>query len=143
VRGHRNSWKAGVLLIFSILALASFRCSSAQRPAQSKPAVKRIPADRACAGFLKDYRVEMELVDSRTGERIAAMVDRTNLGAHAEVGARNFSRVEKFADAREALDEWASRVRTFLDSDHELRGEDAERADKSYRPYYGFEETKL
>jgi hypothetical protein len=79
--------------------------------------------------------VEMELVDSKTGERIAAMVDKTTLGAGAEVGAANFSRVEKFAAARDAFDEWASRVRTFLDAEHELKGEDAERADRSYRPY--------
>lgn len=79
--------------------------------------------------------VEMELVDSKTGERIAAMVDKTNLGAGAEVGAANFSRVEKFAAAREAFDEWASRVRIFLDSEHELKGEDAQRADRSYQPY--------
>jgi len=79
--------------------------------------------------------VEMELVDSETGERIAAMVDRANLGAGAEVGAENFSRLEKFAAARDAFDEWASRVREFLDSAHELSGEDAERADKAYQPY--------
>jgi hypothetical protein len=79
--------------------------------------------------------VEMELVDSETGERIAAMVDRANLGAGAEVGAENFSRMEKFAAAKEAFDEWASRVREFLDSAHELTGEDADRADKSYQPY--------
>jgi hypothetical protein len=79
--------------------------------------------------------VEMELVDSETGERIAAMVDRTQLGAGAEVGAESFSRLEKFAAAREALDEWASRVRTFLDAAHELTGEDAARADKAYQPY--------
>jgi hypothetical protein len=79
--------------------------------------------------------VEMELVDSETGERIAAMVDRTNLGAGAEVGAEHFSRLEKFAAAREAFDEWASRVRLFLDSAHELAGEDAARADKAYQPY--------
>jgi hypothetical protein len=85
--------------------------------------------------------VEMELVDSKTGERIAAMVDKATLGAGAEVGGRDFSRVEKFAAAREALDEWASRVRTFLDSEHELQGEDAERADRSYRPY-GSEESR-
>ena len=79
--------------------------------------------------------VEMELVDSVTGERIAAMVDRTNLGAGAEVGAVNFSRVEKFAAAKEAFDEWASRLREFLDSAHELTGADAERAVKAYQPY--------
>jgi len=79
--------------------------------------------------------VEMELVDSETGERIAAAVDRANLGAGAEIGAVNFSREEKFAAARDAFDEWASRLRAFLDSAHELKGEDIERADKSYKPY--------
>jgi hypothetical protein len=80
-------------------------------------------------------RVEMELVDSETGDRIAAMVDKTSLGAGAEVGAQYFSRVERFAAAREAFDEWASRVRQFLDSAHELTGTDAERANKAYKPY--------
>ncbi len=79
--------------------------------------------------------VELELVDSQTGERIAAMVDRAKLGAGAEVGAEQFSRLEKFAAAKEALNEWASRVRIFLDSAHELKGEDAARADKAYQPY--------
>jgi hypothetical protein len=86
--------------------------------------------------------VEMELVDSKTGERIAAMVDKANLGAGAEVGSREFSRGEKFAAAREALDEWASRLRTFLDAEHELEGEDAERADRAYHPY-GAEQSRL
>jgi hypothetical protein len=80
-------------------------------------------------------RVEMELVDSETGERIAAMVDKSNLGAGAEVGAEYFSRVERFAAAREAFDQWAGRVREFLDSAHTLTGQDAERADKAYKPY--------
>jgi len=79
--------------------------------------------------------VEMELLDSETGERIAAMVDRTNLGTGAEVGAEYFSRHQRFAAAKEAFDEWASRVRQFLDSAHELTGQDAERADKAYQPY--------
>ena len=79
--------------------------------------------------------VEMELVDSETGERIAAMVDRTNLGAGAEVGAEYFPRHQRFGVAREAFDEWASRVRQFLDSAHTLTGKDAERVDKAYQPY--------
>jgi hypothetical protein len=80
-------------------------------------------------------RVEMELVDSQTGERIAAMVDNANLGEGAEVGAMQFSRVEKFAAARDAFDEWAARVREFLDAEHELGEQDAQRADQSYQPY--------
>jgi hypothetical protein len=77
----------------------------------------------------------MELVDSQTGDRIAAAVDKTNLGAGAEIGAVNFSRDEKFAAAKEAFDEWAGRLRAFLDSAHELKGEDLDRAEKSYKPY--------
>ena len=79
--------------------------------------------------------VEMELVDSESGEQIAAMVDRENLGAGAEIGPVPFSRQEKYAAAREAFDGWAHRVRGFLDSAHELSGADAKRADKSYQPY--------
>jgi hypothetical protein len=85
--------------------------------------------------------VEMELVDSETGEQIAAMVDRENLGSGAEIGAVNFSKQEKYAAAREAFDGWAQRVREFLNSAHELSAEDAKRADQSYRPY-GEEEAK-
>jgi hypothetical protein len=79
--------------------------------------------------------VEMELVDSETGEQIAAMVDRENLGAGAEIGAAHFSRHEKWRAAQEAFDGWARRVRDFLDSAHELSPEDAKKADQSYRPY--------
>jgi hypothetical protein len=79
--------------------------------------------------------VEMELEDSDTGEQIAAMVDRENLGAGAEIGSPNFSRLEKWAAAYEAFDGWARHVRDFLDSAHELSAEDAKRADQSYQPY--------
>jgi hypothetical protein len=79
--------------------------------------------------------VEIELVDSVTGEQIAAVVDREPLGANAQVGAANISRHDKSAAARAAFDEWASRVRTFLNRALELKGKDAERADQSYQPY--------
>jgi hypothetical protein len=79
--------------------------------------------------------VEMELLDSETGEQIAALVDRENLGDGAEVGSAKFSRYERFMAARQAFDGWAGRVRQFLDSAHELSGDDAARADKSYQPY--------
>jgi len=79
--------------------------------------------------------VEMEMIDSVTGEQIAAAVDRQNLGAGAVVGSENFSRDEKFAAAKEAFDGWAQRLRDFLDTEHELSKEDAERADAGYRPY--------
>ena len=84
---------------------------------------------------LEKVAVEMELVDSVTGDRIAAMVDHQKLGAGAEVGTEQFSREARFSQARDALDLWARRVRTFLDGEHELTGEDAERADKAYKPY--------
>jgi hypothetical protein len=79
--------------------------------------------------------VEMEMVDSVTGEQIAAAIDRQTLGAGAVVGSENFSRDEKFAAAKDAFDGWALRLRNFLDSAHELSKADADRADASYRPY--------
>jgi Protein of unknown function (DUF3313) len=97
------------------------------------PAETSKPLERAVN--IGKVGVEMELIDSQTGDRIAAMVDKSNLGAGAEVGAVNFSRMQKFAAAKEAFDEWASRVRQFLDAEHELTGEDAARADKAYQPY--------
>jgi len=81
--------------------------------------------------------VEMELLDSETGEQIAAAVDREPLGSGSEVGSAEFTREERFRAAREAFDGWASRLREFLDSEHELSKEDADRADKSYRSYSG------
>jgi hypothetical protein len=47
--------------------------------------------------------IEMKLVDSETGEQIAAMVDRENLGAGAEIGSVHFSRQKKWAAAYELL----------------------------------------
>jgi hypothetical protein len=79
--------------------------------------------------------VEVELVDSETGEQIAAAVDRQNLGEGAVVGSANFSREEKFRSATQAFDGWAARLRAFLDAAHELSPEDRTRADQSYRPY--------
>ena len=79
--------------------------------------------------------VEMEIVDSVTGEQIAAAVDRENLGSGSVVGAANFSQEEKYAAAKEAFDGWATRLRDFLDSAMELSPADAQRADESYQPY--------
>jgi hypothetical protein len=79
--------------------------------------------------------VEMEMVDSVTGEQIAAAVDRQSLGTGAVVGSESFSREERFAAAKEAFDGWAKRLREFLDSANELSKEDADRAAASYRPY--------
>jgi len=79
--------------------------------------------------------VEMELVDSETGERIAAAVDRANLAEGAEIDGMNITRDEKFRAARDAFDEWALRLRAFLDSAHEIKGADLERVEKSYEPY--------
>jgi hypothetical protein len=79
--------------------------------------------------------VEMEMVDSVTGEQIVAAVDRQDLGAGAVVGAANFSQEEKFDAARMAFNGWATRLRDFLDSAMELSPADAQRADESYEPY--------
>jgi Protein of unknown function (DUF3313) len=79
--------------------------------------------------------VEIELVDSVTGEQIAAAVDRQTLGAGAVVGTASFSKEEKYDAARDAFDGWAMRLRDFLDSAMELSPTDAQRADESYQPY--------
>ena len=84
---------------------------------------------------ISKVRVEMEMVDSVTGEQIAAAVDTQNLGAGAEVGSETFTREEKFAAAKEAFDGWAARLRENLDAAHELSQKDQQRADESYRPY--------
>jgi hypothetical protein len=101
------------------------------------------PADRPAhegdvieqAANINKVGVEIELIDSETGEQIAAMVDREPLGVGAQVSAANIARHEKSVAARAAFDEWASRVRMFLNRAHELTGEDAARADRSYQPY--------
>ena len=84
--------------------------------------------------------VEMELVDSETGEQIAAAVDRQNLGDGASIASANFSRDEKYRAAVQALDGWAARLRAFLDSAHELSAEEGAEADQAYHPY-GAEES--
>ena len=51
------------------------------------------PLERAIV--LEKVSVEMELVDSESGERIAAAVDKSTLGAGADVGSEHFSRIEQ------------------------------------------------
>jgi len=48
--------------------------------------------------------VEIEFVDSETGQQIAAAVDRQNLGEGAMVSSVNFSREERFRAATQAFD---------------------------------------
>jgi len=79
--------------------------------------------------------VEMEMVDSVTGEQIAAVVDRQSLGAGAVIGSVSFSHDEKYAAANEALDGWAERLRDFLDLAAELSQQERQRADESYQPF--------
>jgi hypothetical protein len=98
-----------------------------------QPGMTSKPLERAIV--LEKVSVEVELVDSETQERIAAAVDKATLGAGADVGSENFSRLDRFNEAKTAFDQWAARVREFLDSEHELTGEDAERAERSYQPY--------
>jgi hypothetical protein len=79
--------------------------------------------------------VEMELVDSETGEQIAAAVDEQPLGEGAMIGSTNFSREEKFRAATQAFDGWAARLRAFLDSASELSKEDVDRVEATNFPY--------
>ena len=123
-------YEKGPLVLRLRSALVGVDAGSEVKPDGAAPetAVKR-------ALNINKVAVEMELVDSQTNEQIAAMVDRANLGAGAEATSSHTPREEKFRKAREAFDEWASRVRQFLDSEYEIVGNDAERVDKAYRPY--------
>ena len=95
--------------------------AAADKPADANEAIDT-------AANIGKVGVEIELVDSVTGEQIAAVVDREPLGDGAEIGSVSFSKQERWAAAREAFDEWAHRVRFFLDASHELSPEDAKRA---------------
>jgi hypothetical protein len=79
--------------------------------------------------------VEMEMVDSVTGEQIAAVVDRQTLGAGAVIGSVSFSHDDRYAAASAALDGWAERLRDFLNQTEELSQQDQQRADASYHPF--------
>jgi hypothetical protein len=102
--------------------------AAADKPAQAEDAIEH-------SVNIGKVGVEIEFIDSETGEQIAAMVDREPLGEGAEVGSAAISRHEKSVAARAAFDEWASRVRTFLNRAHDIEGEDAERVQRSYEPY--------
>jgi hypothetical protein len=86
--------------------------------------------------------VEMELVDSETGQQVAAAVDRENLGDGASIASTTFSREEKYRAATEAFDGWASRLRQFLDSAHELSSEDVARIEQTNFPYVPSRDSK-
>jgi len=79
--------------------------------------------------------VEMELVDSETGEQIAAAVDKQNLGEATAIGSVHFSRDEKYREAVRAFNGWAARLRDFLDSAHELSDEDVARNEANQQAY--------
>jgi len=81
--------------------------------------------------------IEAELVDSETGEQIAAAVDREKLGEGASIGSAEFTHEQKYRAAVQAFDGWAARLRNFLDDAQELSAEDAAKADRSYKPYGG------
>jgi len=102
---------------------------------------QQLPADQKDANTLERalnigrVAVEVELVDSETGEQIAAAVDRQNLGEGATVGSATFSREEKFRAATQAFDGWAFRLRRFLDSANELSKDDIDRVEATNFPY--------
>jgi hypothetical protein len=102
--------------------------AAADKPSEAEEAIEH-------SANISKVGVEIEFVDSESGEQIAAMVDREPLGEGAEVGSTRISRHEKSLAARAAFDEWAARVRLFLNRAHEIEGEDAERAVGSYQPY--------
>jgi hypothetical protein len=104
----------------------------AEAPAE-KAGPEAEPLDHAAR--IGNVRIEFEVVDSQTGEVVAAAVDRAALGKDAEVAAFRFERVQKSLAAKEAFDEWAGRVREFLDSEYEIADSDRQRVVDAYTPY--------
>jgi hypothetical protein len=79
--------------------------------------------------------VEIEFVDSETGQQIAAAVDRKTLGEGTSMSSVDFTREEKFRAATQAFDGWAKRLRDFLDSAQELSQADIARNERTNFPY--------
>ncbi len=104
------------------------KIADADKPADANEAIET-------AANIGKVGVEFELLDSVTGEQIVAAVDKEPLGDGAEIAAGNISRHEKSLAARQAFDEWASRLRAFLNQAQELKGEDIKKAEDSYQPY--------
>jgi hypothetical protein len=100
-----------------------------------RTAIVGVDLGKADALDIGKVGVEMEMVDSETGQQIAAAVDRQNLGEGAEVGSATFTREEKFRAATQAIDGWAQRLRAFLDSAHERSAEEVAHIEDSNFPY--------
>ena len=67
--------------------------------------------------------MEAELLDSETGERIAAIVDKKKLGRGIPViSVFDFSRYSEFGAAKDAFDQWAKWLRGALDTAHSAKG---------------------
>lgn len=118
----------GPLVLRLRSAIVGVDTGSEVAASEGQPATKAVNISKAI--------VEIELVDSVTGEVIAAALDKESPG-EGEMAAGSMTRDEKFAAAKVAMDAWASRVRAFLNAAHELSPEDAAKADKSYKPYGG------
>jgi len=86
--------------------------------------------------------IEVELVDSETGDQIASAVDRQNLGDGALIGSATFSREERFRAATDAFDGWAFRIREFLNAAHELSSEEIARVEATNQPYGADSDSK-
>lgn len=71
-------------------------------------------------------RVEIELLDSETGQQIAALVDTENLASRVGIDAPNLTRQEKWAVARDVFDHWAVRMRNFVDPEFEESSDDVD-----------------
>jgi hypothetical protein len=79
---------------------------------QSNPVLNAIPQAKLTGAGLGSASMEGELLDSQTGEQIAALIE-------SQKGSRlSFSGLKKWGDAKAVMDGWAERFRKRLDEAH-------------------------
>jgi predicted component of type VI protein secretion system len=78
----------------------------------STPALNVLPQTKLTGMGLGEASAEVELVDSQTGEQLAAAVD-------SETGSRfSLSGLSKWGDVEAVMDDWAKRIRMRIDEAH-------------------------
>ncbi len=79
---------------------------------QSNPVLNVIPQSKLMGAGLGSASMEGELLDSQTGEQIAAIIE-------SQEGSRlSFAGLKKWGDAKAVMDGWAERFRKRLDEAH-------------------------
>jgi len=79
--------------------------------------------------------VEVEVADSVTGERLAALVDQGKSGEGVDAQALKFWQTRRFLAEEHAAEDWAVRVKEFLNTERERLRRNKMRVFETYHPY--------